>query len=88
MVSYEHNRSKRVGGACGDVLRRVKQGETVEVMEDGKVVARLTPARDSHSRQETAEFIADVHRMAAEVNKYVRGPVDADEIVREIRREL
>lgn len=72
----------------GEVLRRVKQGETVEVMEDGRAVARFTPALDMHSQQETAEFLADVHKMAAEVNKYVRGPVDAVQIVREIRREL
>lgn len=71
-----------------DMLRRVKQGETIEVVEEGRPIARLTPAQDLHSLRDTDEFIAEVHRMAAEIDKYVRGPVDAVEIVREIRREL
>ncbi len=71
-----------------EVMSMVKDGETVEVLEDGKAVARLTPVERRYSQEEAQAFIDEMDRLAAEISKYVTVPVDAVQIVREIRRDL
>ena len=71
-----------------EVLGMVKQGETVEVVRDGKVVARVMPPEENRQRdqKEIETFIAAMDQIEKEVSKHITGPVDAVEIVREGRR--
>ena len=73
-----------------DVLRRVcEEGETFEVMDDGRVVAHLIPAH----HQETPTLSLDEwwerhNRLAEKISAQWIGDVDCVEAVREQRRDL
>ena len=71
-----------------EVLGMVKQGETVEVVRDGKVVARFVPPEEDEQREkeEVEAFLTIMDQIEKEVSKHITGPVDAVEIVREGRR--
>jgi antitoxin (DNA-binding transcriptional repressor) of toxin-antitoxin stability system len=71
-----------------EVMRQVKGGETVQLVEGGKAVATITPAQRPYSEEEAKAFLAELQRMAGEIGKYLPKHVDAVEAVREIRREL
>ena len=71
-----------------EVVRQVKSGETVQLVEDGKTVATITPVQHPYFEQQAKAFLADLERMAEEIGKHLPDHVDAVEAVREIRREL
>lgn len=71
-----------------EVLRHIKGGETVQLVEDGIAIARITPIQRAYSPEEAQAFIDKLDRMAEEIGKYLPDHVDAVEAVREIRREL
>jgi antitoxin (DNA-binding transcriptional repressor) of toxin-antitoxin stability system len=74
-----------------EILRMVEEeGETVEVINRGKIIARLVPANQSQqvTTQETNNILADLDRLAMELAPYWPQDVDAVEAVRDVRREL
>lgn len=73
-----------------EILRMVEQGETVEIVDKGKVVARMVPPEEKQRRdqKEIDAFIAAMDRIENEVSKHITGPVDAVEMIRDIRRDL
>ncbi len=79
---------------AAEVVRQVKSGETIRVLEEGIPIAVITPAAPTkpehrpYSQEEAEAFIAEMHQLAEEIGKHVTGPVDAVQAVREIRREL
>lgn len=73
-----------------EILLMVEQGETVEIVNKGKVVARLVPPEENRQRdqKEIEAFIAAMDQIENEVSKHITGPVDAVEMIRDIRRDL
>ena len=71
-----------------EVMRQVKSGETVQLVEGGRTVATITPVQYPFSEEQAKAFLAELERMAEEIGKYLPKPVDAVEAVREIRRDL
>lgn len=67
-----------------------EEGETVEVINRGKIVARLVPANQSQqiTMQETNRILTNLNRIAEELAPYWTEDVDAVEAVRDVRREL
>jgi antitoxin (DNA-binding transcriptional repressor) of toxin-antitoxin stability system len=71
--------------ACiGDAIREVQQGETIEVLVDGNVVALLVPALlDAAERREA---LAKLNALAEEIGKHVTWPTDVTQMLSEMRR--
>ena len=71
------------------ILRRVReQGETIEVVDQGTIVARLVPPepRDVELEQ-LATIWAERDRLAEEIGKHWPEGVSAVEAVRDVRRD-
>jgi len=66
-----------------EILPLIEEGETVEVVDRGKVVVRLVP-----KKRDQEAFWKRIDRYAAEISSYLPEKVDAVEIVREGRRDL
>lgn len=74
-----------------EILRMVKEeGETIEVTDHGKAVARLVPVSEPQQsiKQTSDDVWAEIDRLAAEIGSYLPQQVDASEIMRDVRREL
>ncbi len=74
-----------------EILRLVEEeGETIELTNRGKVVARLIPASEPKPpvRQDLTPFWEKMEQLASEIGSYLPDKVDAVEIIREGRREL
>jgi prevent-host-death family protein len=74
-----------------EVLRMVEeQGETFEIIDHGKVVARIVPVDEAKSstKRDLTPFWEEMERVATEIGSYLSGPVDVNEIMRDIRRDL
>lgn len=73
-----------------EILRLVEEGETVEVIDRGKVVVRLVPGDQPQqsTRQDLEAFWENIDRLTARISSYLPEKVDAVEIVREGRRDL
>jgi prevent-host-death family protein len=74
-----------------EILRIVKEeGETIEVTEQGKVIARVVPASEQKSSVEEKDAAAweELKRIASELGPYWPENTDAVEIVRDVRRDL
>lgn len=71
-----------------EILRMVEQGETVEIVDKGIVVARVVPPEETQqgTLNDGEAFFAAIERIAKEISSHITGPVDAVEIVREGRR--
>jgi prevent-host-death family protein len=69
------------------VLRRVEAGETVEITNHGRVIARIVPAvtTDEEIRQSVA-ILDDLDRVAQELD-WPAGS-NAEDVIRDVRREL
>ena len=67
-----------------------EEGETVEVINRGKIIARLVPANQTEqiTTEETNRILADLNRLATELAPYWPENVDAVEAIRDVRREL
>jgi antitoxin (DNA-binding transcriptional repressor) of toxin-antitoxin stability system len=73
-----------------EILHLVEEGETVEVVDRGKVVVRLVPGNqpEQAEKRDHEAFWKGIDRYAAEIDSYMPEKVDAVEIVREGRRDL
>jgi antitoxin (DNA-binding transcriptional repressor) of toxin-antitoxin stability system len=80
-----------------EVVRQVRSGQTVQLVEGGRAVGTITPVtpvtavtpiQRPYSEEQAKAFLDELERMATEIGKYLPKQVDAVEAVREIRREL
>jgi len=74
-----------------EILRMVEeQGETFEITDHGKVVARIVPVDEvqSYTKRDLTPFWEKMDQLAAEIGSYLPGPVNADDIMRDVRRDL
>ena len=74
-----------------EILRMVKEeGETIEVTDQGKVIARVVPASEPEQpvKRDLKSFWEEIDRLAAEIGTYLPEKVDAVEIIRDVRREF
>ncbi len=71
-----------------EVVRQVKNGETVRLVEGGRDVATITPVQRPYSEEEGKAFLAELKRMAEEIGKHWPEGVSAVDAVRDVRREL
>lgn len=69
-----------------DAVREAQQGETIEVVIDGNVVALLVPALPDAAERRAA--LARHNALAAEIGKHVTEPIDVTQILSEVRGEL
>jgi antitoxin (DNA-binding transcriptional repressor) of toxin-antitoxin stability system len=71
-----------------DILRMVEEeGESFEVTNHGKVIARLIPDRGFHVPSDEAAWI-DIDHLATEIGTHIPDKVDAVDIISDMRREL
>ncbi len=73
-----------------EVLQLMEEGETIELTNNGKVIAHIVP---THKLQHTGRQDADpawakLRALGDELSKYWPTDVDAVEVVRDIRRDL
>jgi antitoxin (DNA-binding transcriptional repressor) of toxin-antitoxin stability system len=70
----------------GEVLAKVRNGETLEVIESGVTIARLVPVSYSLSDEEIEEILEDLDTLAAEISaKWPKG-VSAQDAIDDVRR--
>ena len=82
---------KELTERINEILRMVEEeGETIEVINHGKIIAHLVPANHPQqiTTQDTNNILADLDRLAVELAPYWSKDVDAVEAVRDVRREL
>jgi prevent-host-death family protein len=74
-----------------EILRMVEEeGETIEVTDQGKIIARVVPANEQEKpvKRDLKSFWEETDRLAAEIGTYLPEKVDAVEIIRDVRREF
>ncbi len=76
-----------------EMLRLLKErGETVELVDNGKVVARLLPPLEQQTSESSEDASnrawAKLEHLSAEVGKRWQNDISAVDAVREVRREL
>lgn len=74
-----------------EILRMVEEeGETIEVTNHGKTIARLIPVDQSQTATTRGNdnIWADLNRLAIELAPHWAKDVDAVDAVRDVRREL
>ncbi len=76
-----------------EILHMIKEGETIELTDDGEVVAHLVPTDNLYSHQHVnpnpTAFLDMLNRHTNAISAQITEKnVDAVEIVREGRREL
>ncbi len=71
-----------------EILQQVQTGESVEVVDDGRTLARVVPVPKAYSAHDVDTFIETLDQMAAEISKHLPDQVDAVVAVREVRRDL
>ena len=70
------------------IVRRVSEhGETIDIVDRGRVLARLTPPRPVPPEQ-LAAIRAERQRLAEEIAAHWPEDVSVDDAIRDIRREL
>ncbi len=67
-----------------DAIREVQQGETIEVVSNGNVVALLVPALPDAAERRAA--LARHNALAEEIGKHVTEPTDVAKLISEMRR--
>jgi prevent-host-death family protein len=69
-----------------EVLSEVEQGESIAVANNGRVIARLVPARKRRrSQREIDEIIAEMDRVAAELGARWPAGVTVEEAIHDVR---
>jgi prevent-host-death family protein len=73
-----------------EILRDVRErGEAVDVTYRGRLVARLVPVQEpARSRQEWREFWAGWKQLASEISAGLPETTSAEDVMRDIRREV
>jgi prevent-host-death family protein len=70
-------------------LKRVaERGETIEISNHSRVIARLVPAEQPDLKAAWEEWNRQADKLAEEISRDWQGPQDAVEAVREQRRDL
>lgn len=69
-----------------EVLRKVEEGETIEVTRDGQVVARMIPVQSEMQKREVImKALADLDKLAAEITAHWPPGVSAEDAVNDVR---
>ena len=74
-----------------EILRLVKDhGETIEIIDRGKVIAHVVPTNTSQKAvdHKLALSLQELDELAARIGSKWKGNMDAVEAVRDVRREL
>ncbi len=75
-----------------ELLRLVKEGETIEVTSRNEVIARFVPASKSEPtkapEKDSQTFWADIDRLATQIGEHWKDDMNAVDAVRDVRREL
>ncbi len=72
-----------------DVLRRVDEGkEIIDVVDGGRVIARLIPVPTSISKEERHEILQRHRKLAEDIGRAWKDDVSAVDAVKEVRRDL
>ena len=78
-----------------EVLRRVREdGETIDLTDGGKVVARVVPAEPAHAEgqaddhEATEEWLRRADELRKEISRHWPKGVSAVDAVRDVRRDL
>lgn len=82
---------KELAERIDELLRLVEEkGETFDITNHGKVIARLVPASEPESsvKPSLTPFWEKMERLATKIDAYLPDKVDAVEIVRDVRRDL
>lgn len=69
-----------------DAIQEVQQGETIEVVLDGDVVALLVPARSDAAQMRAA--VIDLEALRNEIARHTPGPIDVTQVLSEMRGRL
>lgn len=67
-------------------IQDVQEGETIEVTNQGKVVALLVPAPSHPNEVEIQADLASLEELAAEIGKYAVEPTNVAEVLSDMRR--
>ncbi len=75
-----------------EILRLVEdEGETIEVINHGKVIAHIvptvTPVQQTQPKQDMEAFWEKTDRLAAEIGSYLPEKVDVNDIMLDVRLE-
>lgn len=81
---------------AAEIVRQVKNGETIRVLEGGSAITTITPATPTgtehehrpYSQDEAEAFIKEMDRLAEEIGKHWPEGVTAVDAVRDVRRDL
>jgi len=75
-----------------ELLRLIKEGETIEVTSRNEVIAHFVPASETLSVKEQAKnnqaFWADIDRLATQIGARWQDDMSAVDAVCDVRREL
>ncbi len=73
-----------------EILRLIEDGETIEIIDKGKVIAHVVPTNAPEKAIEKSDAAAwdDLKRLAVELDPYWPENTDAVETVRNVRRDL
>jgi prevent-host-death family protein len=71
-----------------EILRRVEDGETVEITNHGRIVARMVPVITDAQHAEALTVLADMEQLAAEIGARDIEPIDTATLMQEERRVL
>jgi antitoxin (DNA-binding transcriptional repressor) of toxin-antitoxin stability system len=84
--------AKELGERTDALLHLVQErGESVEIVVDGRVVARLVPVDEEVERikdRQTAEALAELDRIGQEFAASVPAGTTLDDLLRDMRRDL
>lgn len=69
-----------------EILRRVSEGESVQVTHHGKVMAHLVPPTRGASPEEIERVLSGAHDLIERIRRAGVGPTDASTIMQEERR--
>ncbi len=67
-----------------DAIREVQQGQVIQVVSEGSVVALLVPALPDAAERRAA--LARHNALAEEIGKHVTEPTDIAKLISEMRR--
>ncbi len=72
------------------LLKVVEEGETIEITDNGEVIAHVVPAKKPKQlgKRDIKTSQRDTDRLAAKISAYSPEKVDAVKIIREMRRDL
>ncbi len=69
-----------------DAVREVQQGEIIQIVSEGDVVAMLVPPMPTEAERRAA--LASLDALRAEIAKHTSGPVDVTQVLSEMRSRL